>query len=90
MGDSETSQVSYAGTKEIKPSHIGGNGVSGLYEAATWFVYALAAGMMLIVIAAAILAGLALGLLAEFLREFGDKCEGDDAQHAEDVMRTPS
>ncbi len=64
--------------------------MSGLFEVATWLIYGLAAIMMLVVIVAAILAGLALGFLAEFLREFGDKCEGDDAQHAEDVMRTPS
>jgi len=89
VGDSETSQVSYAGTKEIKPSHIGGNGVSGLYEVATWFVYALAAGMILIVIAAAILAGLALRLLAEFLRELGGNHEEGNVQHGEHGPRAP-
>ncbi len=63
--------------------------MSGLFEVATWLIYALAAIMMLAVIVAAILAGLALGFLAEFLREFGDKREEADAQHAEDAPRPP-
>ncbi len=63
--------------------------MSGLYEVATWFVYALAAGMMLIVIAAAILAGLALRLLAEFLRELGGNHEEGNVQYGEHGPRTP-
>lgn len=42
--------------------------MSELFEVATWLIYALAAVMMLTVIAAAILAGLALGVLGEFCR----------------------
>ncbi len=64
--------------------------MSGLFEVATWLIYTLAAIMVLTVIVAAILAGLALGLVAAFLREFGDGREEDDAQHAEDVLRTPA
>ena len=64
--------------------------MSGLYEVATWLVYAIAAIMMLAAIAAAILSGLALRLVAEFLREFGDGREEGDAQRAEnDPRRTP-
>jgi len=57
--------------------------VSGLYEVATWLVYAFAAIMMLAVIVAAVLAGLALRLAAEFLRELGDGREEDNRQHTE-------
>ena len=66
--------------------------MSGLFEVATWLVYAIAAVMMLSVIAAAILAGLGLRLVAEFLRGLvGDgREEGDNAQHAEDGPRTPA
>ncbi len=64
--------------------------MSGLYEVATWLVYALAGIIMLAVIAAAILAGLGLRLVAEFLREFGDGREEGEAQHAEKDPRTPS
>ena len=46
----------------------------------TWLVYAIAAGMMLPVIAVAILAGLALRFVAEFLRELGDGSEEGGAQ----------
>lgn len=59
-----------------------------LHEAATWLVYALAAAMMLTMITAAILAGLALRLAAEFLRELGDGRQEDDARHAEDSPST--
>jgi len=38
----------------------------------TWLVYAIAAVVMLVVSAAAILAGLALRFVAEFLLELGD------------------
>ncbi len=55
-----------------------------------WLVYALAAVMMLGATAAAVLAGLALRFVVEFLREFGDGCEEDDTQYAEDVPRTPA
>ncbi len=54
-----------------------------MYEVATWLVYAVAAIMMLAAIVAAILAGLALRLAAEFLRELGDSREEGDTQHAE-------
>jgi len=47
-------------------------------------VYALAAVMMLVMIVAAVLAGLALRFVAEFLRELGDSREDDDAQHTQD------
>ena len=62
--------------------------MSWLHEAATWLVYALAAAMMLTMITAAILAGLALRLAAEFLRELGDGRQEDDARHAEDYPST--
>jgi hypothetical protein len=57
--------------------------VSGLYEVATWLVYAGAAIVMLAAIVAAILAGLALRLAAEFLRELSDDPQEGDARHAE-------
>jgi hypothetical protein len=63
--------------------------VSGLFEVATWLVYAAAAGMMLSVIAGAILAGLGLRLMAEFLRGLGDGRDERDTQRAEDGRRTP-
>ena len=63
--------------------------MSGLYEVMSWLIYAIAAVMMLAAIVAAVLAGLALRLLAEFLRELGDDREEDDTQRAEDVPRTP-
>lgn len=62
--------------------------MSGLFEVATWLIYALATVMMLAVIVAAVLAGLALGLLAEFLRQLGGGREEGDTQHAEDGPRT--
>lgn len=58
--------------------------MSGLYEVLSWMVYALAAVMMLVMIVAAVLAGLALRFVAEFLRELGDGREDDDAQHTQD------
>ena len=64
--------------------------MSGLYEVATWLVYALAALMMLAAIAAAVVAGLALRFVAEFLRGLGDNREEGDTQHAEDSPRTPA
>ncbi len=54
-----------------------------MYEVATWLVYAAAAIMMLAAIVAAILAGLALRLAAEFLRELGDGREEGDTRHTE-------
>jgi hypothetical protein len=62
--------------------------VSGSFEVATWLVYALAAVMMLGATAAAILAGLALRFVGQFLREFGGGRGKDDIQHVEDVPRT--
>ncbi len=64
--------------------------MSGLYEVTTWLIYTLAAVMMLGVTAAAILAGLALRFVAKFLRGLGGGREEGDAQHAEDVPRTPT
>lgn len=64
--------------------------MSGWYEVMSWLIYAIAAVMMLAAIAAAVLAGLALRLVAEFLREPGDDREEDDTQHAEDGPRTPA
>ena len=43
-----------------------------MYEVLSWLIYTVAAVMMLAVIVAAILAGLALRFIAEFLRELGD------------------
>jgi len=47
-------------------------------------IYALAAVMMLTMIVAAILAGLAVRFVAEFLREFVAGREEDDTQQAQD------
>lgn len=55
-----------------------------MYEILSWMVYALAVVMMLVMIVAAVLAGLALRFVAEFLRELGDGREDDDAQHTQD------
>jgi hypothetical protein len=52
--------------------------VSGLYEAMVWVIYALAAIMMLVVVTAAVLAGIGLGFVANSLREFGEGHEGED------------
>ncbi|MDQ4062525.1 MAG: hypothetical protein M3122_01195 [Actinomycetota bacterium] len=64
--------------------------MSGLYEVATWFVYALAAIMLLAASVAAVLAGLGLKFVATFLRELGEGREEGDAQHVEDGTRTPT
>jgi hypothetical protein len=64
--------------------------VSGLYEVATWLVYALAALMMLAAIAAAVLTGLALRFVAASLRRLGDNREEGNTQHAEVGPRTPA
>jgi hypothetical protein len=58
--------------------------VSELFEVLTWLAYLIAALMMLGVIAAAILAGLALRLVAEFLRELSQGREEGDARYVED------
>jgi type II secretory pathway component PulK len=58
--------------------------VGGLYEVLLWMIYALAAVTMLVMIVAAILAGLALRFVAEFLRELSDGREEDDNQQAQD------
>ena len=52
--------------------------MSELYEVLSWLIYAVAVVMMLAVIVAAILAGLALRFVAEFLCELGDGREEDD------------
>ena len=46
--------------------------MSGLYGVMFWFIYAMAAVVMLAAITSAILAGLVLRFGAEFLRELGD------------------
>jgi hypothetical protein len=46
----------------------------------TWLVYTLAALLMLAAVIAAILAGLALRLAAEFLRELGEGQQENDTQ----------
>ena len=63
--------------------------MSELYEVLLWLIYALAAIMMLTVIVAAILAGLALRFVAEFLCQLGDGREEGDTHQAEDDWRTP-
>jgi hypothetical protein len=55
-----------------------------LYEVLSWMIYALAALMMVVMIVAAILAGLALRFVADLLRELGNSREEDDAQLAQD------
>ena len=60
-----------------------------MYEVATWVVYAVATITMLAAIVAAILAGLALRLAAEFLRELGDGREEGDIEQAKNNPRTP-
>ena len=61
-----------------------------MYEVATWLVYAVAAVMMLAVIAAAVLIGLALRFVAEFLRELGDSREKGNTEHPEVDSRSPT
>ena len=63
--------------------------MSELYEVLSWLIYAVAAVMMLTVIVAATLAGLALQFVAEFLCELGDGSEEGDTHQAEDDRRTP-
>jgi type II secretory pathway component PulK len=62
--------------------------VGGVYEVLSWMIYALAALMMVVMIVAAIVAGLALRFVADFLRELGDSREEDDAQHAQDGRKS--
>lgn len=64
--------------------------MSELYEVMLWLIYAIAALLMLAVITAAVLAGLALRLVAEFLRELGDGREEGETQHTENDQRTPT
>jgi hypothetical protein len=64
--------------------------LGGLYEAATWLVYAVAAVMMLAVTVTAVLIALALRFVARLLRELGDGREKDHTQHDEDGPRTPA
>ena len=64
--------------------------MDALYEVATWLAYAAAAAMLLAVAGAAVLAGLALRLVAEFLRGlFGADHAGGVARDGEDGPRTP-
>ena len=53
--------------------------MSELYDMMLWIAYTIAALMMLVVIVAAVLAGLALRFVAESLRGLGD---GRDEGHA--------
>ena len=55
-----------------------------MYEVLSWMIYALAAVMMLVMIIAAILTGLAVRFVAEFLRELSDGREEGDTQQARD------
>ena len=63
--------------------------MSELYEVLSWLIYAVAAVIMLTVIVAATLAGLALQFVAGFLCELGDRSEEGDTHQAEDDRRTP-
>ena len=64
--------------------------MSELHEVVTWFVYAIAAALIIAATTAAVLFGLALRFVAEFLRELGDDREGSDLrQHADGGPRTP-
>ena len=65
--------------------------MSGLNEAVTWLVYAIAAVVMLSATVAAIAFGLALRLVAEFFRELVDGREGDGRrQHPNDEPTIPA
>jgi hypothetical protein len=64
--------------------------VSGLYEVTTWLIYTLTAVMMLGVTAARARPGSRLRFVAKFLRGLGGGREEGDAQHAQDVPRTPT
>ncbi len=60
-----------------------------LYEVMTWLIYALAGIVMLAAVVGAVLIGLALRLVAEFLRGLvGADHDGGDAQRGEDGPRT--
>ena len=59
---------------------MGDNMVSELYDMMLWVAYTIAALMMLAVILAAFLAGLALRFVAESLRGIGDGRDGGDAR----------
>ena len=68
-----------------------GGVMSGLNEAVTWLVYAIAAVVMLSATVAAIAFGLALRLVAEFFRELVDGREGDGRrQHPNDEPTIPA
>ncbi len=62
--------------------------MSVLFEVATWLVYAVAAVMMFSAITAAILAGLGLRLVAEFLRGLVGGHEQGDTGRAQDGPRS--
>ena len=64
--------------------------MSELHEVATWLVYAIAAALIIAATTAAVLFGLALRFVAEFLRELGNDPEGGDIrQHADGGPSTP-
>ncbi len=58
--------------------------MSGLYEVVPWLIYVLAAVMLLTVTVAAILAGLALRFVAEFLQELGNGQESSTQEGRKD------
>jgi hypothetical protein len=51
----------------------GGGGMNELYEVITWLIYVLAGIVMLVAIVSAVLVGLVLRLVAEFLRGFTEE-----------------
>ena len=55
--------------------------MSELYDMMLWVAYTIAALMMLTVIVAAVLAGLALRFVAESLRGLGDGSDEGDARN---------
>lgn len=65
--------------------------MSEFNEVVTWLVYAIAAVMMIVAAVGAILFGLALRFVAEFLRELGDGHRGGETQqHTDGKLRTPA
>ena len=58
--------------------------MSVLYEVVSWLIYVLAAVMLLTVTVAAILAGLALRFVAEFLQELGNGQESSTQEGRKD------
>lgn len=82
-GATDPGHVAEGEGKRPKTSEEGGE-VSGLHEAVTWLVYAIAAVVMISATAAAILFGLALGVAAQFLQELGSSPEEDSTRRHND------